>query len=237
MAKKKQEEEQKESVIAVIKELAKERGTEEDVLIKAIEEGIVAAFRREFSSSRNVDHVFAESNRETGEIFVYKLVEVVEEVLDPDNEISLTDAKAMDDEIELGDEVEVGIDVDELGRLAAVAAKSAISQKVREAEYQRIQQDFSGKINERQDEVDVALLCPHLEYQLRQNLDKLRIPCFVLPMKLYGALPVDHLIEEAEDVLELWNGGMKNPILFPDEPRSMTAPRAVSHRRWAAAQQ
>ena len=96
---------------------------------------------------------------------------------------------------------------------------------------------FSGKINERQDEVDVALLCPHLEYQLRQNLDKLRIPCFVLPMKLYGALPVDHLIEEAEDVLELWNGGMKNPILFPDEPRSMTAPRTMSHRRWVAAQQ
>ena len=148
MAKKKQEEEQKESVIAVIKELAKERGIDEEVLMKAIEDGIVAAFRREFSSSKNIDNVFAEINRETGEIFVYKLVEVVEEVLDPDNEISYTDAKAMDDEIELGDQVEIGIDVDELGRLAATAAKSAISQKVREAEYARIQSDFSDRINE-----------------------------------------------------------------------------------------
>ncbi|MBO7425808.1 MAG: transcription termination/antitermination protein NusA [Clostridiales bacterium] len=148
MAKKKQEEEQKESVIAVIKELAKERGIDEEVLMKAIEDGIVAAFRREFSSSKNIDNVFAEIDRETGEIFVYKLVDVVEEVLDPDNEISYTDAKAMDDEIELGDQIEVGIDVDELGRLAATAAKSAISQKVREAEYARIQSDFSDRINE-----------------------------------------------------------------------------------------
>ena len=114
MAKKKQEEEQKESVIAVIKELAKERGIDEEVLMKAIEDGIVAAFRREFSSSKNIDNVFAEIDRETGEIFVYKLVDVVEEVLDPDNEISYTDAKAMDDEIELGDQIDVGIDVDEL---------------------------------------------------------------------------------------------------------------------------
>lgn len=90
---------------------------------------------------------------------------------------------------------------------------------------------------DRQDEVDVALLCPHLEYPLKQNLDKLRIPCFVLPMQLYGALPVEHLIEEAEDVLELWNSGAKNPILFPGEPRSMTAARACSHRRWVAQQQ
>ncbi len=148
MAKKKQEEEQRESVIAVVKELAKERGIDEEVLMKAIEDGIVAAFKREFSSSKNIDNVFAEIDRETGEIFVYKLVEVVEEVLDPDNEISFEDAKAMDDEIELGDQVEIGIDVDELGRLAATAAKSAISQKVREAEYARIQSDFSDRINE-----------------------------------------------------------------------------------------
>lgn len=148
MAKKKQEEEQKESVLAVIKELAKERGIDEEVLIKAIEEGIVAAFRREFSSSKAIEDVGAEIDRETGEIFVYKLVTVVDDVLDPENEISLEEAKAMDEEAELGDQLEVGIDVGDLGRLAATAAKSAISQKVREAEYARIQADFSGKINE-----------------------------------------------------------------------------------------
>lgn len=150
MAKKKQEEEKKDSVLEVIKELAKERGIDEEVLIQAIEEGIVAAFRREFSSSKAIEDVGAEIDRETGEIFVYKLVTVVEadDVMDPENEISIEEAKAMDEEAEIGDQLEVGIDVGDLGRLAAIAAKSAISQKVREAEYARIQADFSGKINE-----------------------------------------------------------------------------------------
>lgn len=147
MAKKIQNEEPKDNVLDAIKMLAKERGIDEEDLITAVEEGIVTAFRREFSGS-TVDNVEAEIDRVTGEIFVYKLVDVVEEVLDPDNEISFENAKAMDDEVEIGDQIEVGIEVDKLGRLAATAAKSAISQKVRDAEYKRISDEFEGKINE-----------------------------------------------------------------------------------------
>lgn len=151
MAKKVSNEEQRENVLDVIRLLAKERGIDEEVLISSIEDGLVAAFRREFAGDKDktsIRNVQAEIDRETGEIFVYKLVEVVDEVLDPINEISLDEAKAMDDEIELGDEVEIGIEVDKLGRLAASAAKSAISQKVRDAEYKRINDEFSGKIGE-----------------------------------------------------------------------------------------
>lgn len=90
----------------------------------------------------------------------------------------------------------------------------------------------------RQDEVDVALLCPHLEYPAREAAEKglLTIPVFVLPMRMYGLVDIENFIEEAEDVLELWKAGAKNVITFPDEPRSMTAPRTVSHRRWLAQQ-
>ena len=92
----------------------------------------------------------------------------------------------------------------------------------------------NGRINERQDEVDVALCCPHLEYPAKNavNQDLLRIPVFILPMRLYGQISIDGVVEEAQDVLELWNNGAENPITFPDEPRSMTAMRNVSHRRW-----
>ncbi len=151
MAKKTQNEEPRENVLDVIRLLAKERGIDEEVLIKSIEEGMVAAFKREFAGDKDksqIKNVQAEIDRETGEMFVYKLVTVVEEVMDPDNEIAFEEAKAMDDEIELGDEIEIGIDVDQLGRLAASAAKSAISQKVRDAEYRRIQDEFSGRIGE-----------------------------------------------------------------------------------------
>ncbi len=148
MAKKIQSEEPKDNVLDAIKMLAKERGIEEEELITAVEEGIVTAFRREFSGSQSIEHVEAEIDRTTGEIFVYKLVEVVEEVEDDANQISIEDAKALDPDIELGDEVEVGIEVEKLGRLAATAAKSAISQKVRDAEYRRINNEFSGRIGE-----------------------------------------------------------------------------------------
>lgn len=95
---------------------------------------------------------------------------------------------------------------------------------------------IQGVKRNRQDEVDVALLCPHLEYPARDaaRKGKLRIPVFILPMRMYGLVDIENFIEEAEDVLELWKNGADNVITFPDEPRSMTAPRTVSHRRWLA---
>ena len=96
---------------------------------------------------------------------------------------------------------------------------------------------FNTRVN-RQTEVDVALLCPHLEYSAKNAAEKgqLSIPVFVLPMRLYGLVDIENLIEEAEDVMELYKNGVPNPVVFPDEPRSMTATRTVSHRRWLAKQ-
>ena len=96
----------------------------------------------------------------------------------------------------------------------------------------------SGVMTDRQDEVDVALLCPHLEYPAKTAVKegKIRIPLFILPMRMYGRVDIENFVEEAEDVLELWNNGTPNVVTFPDEPRSMTAPRTVSHRRWLAQQ-
>ena len=97
---------------------------------------------------------------------------------------------------------------------------------------------IGGNLAERQDEVDVALCCPHLEYPAKDaaKQGKLRIPVFILPMRLYGQISIEGVIEEAEDVLELWRNGAQNPVTFPDEPRSMNAMRNVSHRRWVASQ-
>lgn len=142
----KKKEEQKLNLLEAINDLAKEEGLDVEDLIVSVEEGMAAAFRREFSS-RNIRSVAAEINRENGEIFVYKLMEVVEEVEDPENEITVQAARELydDDEIDAGDEIEVGIEVDQLGRLAAIAAKSAISQKVRDAKSAKIMKTFTEK--------------------------------------------------------------------------------------------
>ena len=65
-------------------------------------------------------------------------MEIVEEVLDPNMEISIEDAKALDEDLEIGDQVDMTLEVENLGRLAAGAAKSSISQKLREAESKMI---------------------------------------------------------------------------------------------------
>ena len=150
MAKRKNEEEPRETIVDLVKLLAEERAIDEEEVFQAIESGIVAAYKREFGGNKqDIKSVNAEIDRETGEIYVYKLAEVVEEVLDDANEISLEDAKELGNEdVEIGDEVEVVIDVEDLGRLAAGAAKNAINQKLRDAESTKIQNEFHGKIGE-----------------------------------------------------------------------------------------
>ena len=150
MAKRKNEEEPRETIVDLVKLLAEERAIDEEEVFQAIESGIVAAYKREFGGNKqDIKSVNAEIDRETGEIYVYKLVEVVDEVLDDANEISIEDAKAVGyDDVEIGDEIEIGIDVEDLGRLAAGAAKNAINQKLRDAESTKIQNEFHGKIGE-----------------------------------------------------------------------------------------
>ncbi|MBP5180350.1 MAG: transcription termination/antitermination protein NusA [Clostridiales bacterium] len=177
MAKKKESaQEPRDNVLDVIKLLARERGIDEEELIKAVEDGMVTAYKREFSSAGIIETVEAEIDRETGEIYVYQLKEVVDEVEDPVNEVSIEEAKAADPDVELGDFLEYGLDADKLGRLAATAAKSAISQKVRSAEYKRINDEFSGKIGElasgiivRKDARNVYVDIDHAEAVLPRN--------------------------------------------------------------------
>ena len=149
MAKRKSEEEPRETIVDLVKLLAEERDIDEEEVFQAIESGIVAAYKREFGGNRqDIKFVNAEIDRESGEIYVYKLVEVVDEVLDDANEISIEDAKAVGyEDVEIGDEIEIGIDVEDLGRLAAGAAKNAINQKLRDAESTKIQNELRKGLN------------------------------------------------------------------------------------------
>lgn len=90
-----------------------------------------------------------------------------------------------------------------------------------------------GRLEQRQDEVDIAMCCPHLEYKMKQNSAKnmYSIPVSIIPPRLYGLMPARDFIEDAEDLLELWNKGAKNIVTFDDEPRPLAVKRMVSHRR------
>ena len=83
----------------------------------------------------------------------------------------------------------------------------------------------------RMDEVDVALVCPHMEFKVRTDAPKYTIPVSIIPPRLYGLMPAVDFIEDAEDIHALWKAGKPNMVTFDDEPRPLTVKRTVSHRR------
>src|SRR5499427_3720768 len=137
-----------------IEALAKEKGIEPDVVISAIEEAVATASRKYYKTGENLETRF---NTETGQVDLFALKTVVEDVKTPATEISLTEAREMyrslygDDvanSIELGDEMEFPKATEVLGRIAAQTAKQVIFQKVREAERENIFTEFNQRIGE-----------------------------------------------------------------------------------------
>ncbi len=88
-----------------------------------------------------------------------------------------------------------------------------------------------GELKKRQDEADIALLCPHLHYRVKPIANEFHIPVSIIPPTLYGLMPALDYIDDAEDLLEIWNQTHQNMTHFPDEPEPLSVKRTVSHRR------
>jgi len=137
-----------------IEALAKEKGIEPDVVISAIEEAVATASRKYYKTGENLKTRF---NMETGQVDLFALKQVVQEVASPATEIGIDEARQMyrqlyGDEvagsIELGDEMEFPKPTEVLGRIAAQTAKQVIFQKVREAEREHIFAEYNDRVGE-----------------------------------------------------------------------------------------
>ncbi len=126
----------------IINLLGKEKGIEKDVIIKAIEEALVYAARKRFGQEKEYEAFYDE---DTGEFEILQYLEVVEEVTDPETEISLEEAQEYDPDAQVGDSIGFKIEAKELGRIAAQTAKQIIMQKIRDAEREVIYNEFIGK--------------------------------------------------------------------------------------------
>lgn len=131
-----------------VKMIAAEKGIPEEDVFKAVEEALVKAAERYFQSLGFYYNLMAQMERETGEFHVYALKTVVPEVEEEDLEISLAEAQELNPEAAEGDTLWLPQDTSQLGRIAAQAAKQVLVQKVREAERDRIYNDFVSRIGE-----------------------------------------------------------------------------------------
>jgi N utilization substance protein A len=127
----------------VIEAVGKEKNLDRDLLIQALSEAILSAAKRFYG-----DCLFeAKYNDETEEVELvrYKVVAADEDFRDPLKEIKQSDAVAMDPTLRVGDEVGEPLATDELGRIAAQAAKQVIVQKMHEAEKDKVVADFKDR--------------------------------------------------------------------------------------------
>ncbi len=129
--------------------LSREKGIEPQVIISAIEEAVVKAARKQFNADETGEELRARYDLETGDIDLFALMTVVEEVQYPTTEISLADVEEMGIEgAEVGDQLEFPKPKEELGRIAAQTAKQIIFQKVREAERKNVYDEYISRVGE-----------------------------------------------------------------------------------------
>ncbi len=128
---------------AAVNQICAERGIDPEKVYEAIEEAVLAAYKKDYGGG---DEMKVEVDRETGQIHVIAVKEVVEDVEEEESQISLEEAVDIEPDLKIGDQVEIEASLEGFGRIAAQTAKQVILQNVRESEKEALVSEFEGKI-------------------------------------------------------------------------------------------
>jgi N utilization substance protein A len=147
---------------AALDYIVKEKGIDEDTVIEAMQTALSTAFRKnekaDYASRVLID-------RNTGEIKVFKVTTIVDDYNDDDddidpetgevkvkhdylNEMTISDAKEINKDYQIGDEILEEVTPHDFGRVAISVAKQVVLQKIREAEREKIMGEFEDKEDE-----------------------------------------------------------------------------------------
>lgn len=127
-------------MIEALDALETEKGVKKEIVIEALEAALTSAYKRNYNSAQNVEVTF---DQKKGDIKVYAVKEVTEEVFDSRLEYSLKDALELNKAYEIGDEIRFEVTPRDFGRIAAQTAKQVIMQRVREAERANVYDEYS----------------------------------------------------------------------------------------------
>ena len=132
-------------ILNAIKELTNSKQMDREELRALLQDGIMAALGRKYGPTVDAE---VEIDETKGEIRIVRLRTVSAEVLDPVREVTLEEARFLDESFEVGDVMETPIEFAEFGRTAVQAAKQRILQRVREGERTKIKDEFSGRVGD-----------------------------------------------------------------------------------------
>jgi N utilization substance protein A len=133
----------KSEFILAINELCAERQLPRDVILAAIEAALVHAYKKDHAGEAR-----AVIDPNTGQVRILATKVVVEQVKNPDTEISLAEARKLKPGAKLGDRLEVEATPAGFGRIAAQTAKQVIMQRIREAERNAVYEEFADRKQE-----------------------------------------------------------------------------------------
>ncbi len=125
-----------------IDQIAKDKGIDRSEIIRAVEEAMKQAARRDQGPEKEIE---ARYNEELGAIELFEFREVVDHVSDETSQITLDEAHRFDSDAEVGDEIGVKIDTSGFGRILAQTAKQVIIQLIREAERDNVYEEYKDR--------------------------------------------------------------------------------------------
>ena len=125
--------------------VAREKSIDRMIVIQSMQDAIEKAAKSKYGAETNIR---VEINPRSGETRMWRLLEVVETVEEPSRQISLKDAQDRTTQAKLGDFITEPLPPIEFGRIAAQSAKQVIVQKVRDAERDRMYEEYVGRIGE-----------------------------------------------------------------------------------------
>ena len=132
-------------LLRIVEAVANEKSIDKELVIGSMESAIQKAALTKFGNDNNIEVII---DRETGDIKIHKVLEIVEKVDDSSREITLEDAKKFSKEkkdLKVGEKIFEELPQIDFGRIAAQSAKQVISSRVREAEKNRQYEDFIDK--------------------------------------------------------------------------------------------
>ena len=134
------------AIYRAMNQLEDNRKISKEIVVEALKEAMAKAYRKHIDIPDV--QVRVDINERSGEMKLYQLYNVVEEVEDDELEISLEEVKRLGLNLELGDQHEIQKPIDDLGRAAALLAKNVMKQKIREAEKQAVYDEYIDLLDE-----------------------------------------------------------------------------------------
>lgn len=127
----------------LLDEIEEEKGISKDVVLDALESALISAYKKNFGAVEDINVKFSDD----GDIRIFARKEVVEEVEDRETQISLEDAQKIKGDYKTGDVAEFEVTPDSFGRIAAQTARQVVFQRIREAEREKMVDEYSDREN------------------------------------------------------------------------------------------